>query len=84
MKYERIHREFLESGLDSLKCFVLNRQNEVYYEKQRIGDFCPGCILKKSYNDCKTCESNKLMKELENYWKELDSFYLENNLEDEL
>jgi len=84
VKYERIHREFLESGLDSLRCFVLNRQGEVYYEKQRIRDFCQGCILKKIYNECKTCESNKLMEELENYWKELDLFYWENNLDDEL
>ena len=84
MKYERIHREFLESGQESLKCFVLNRQREVYTEKQRIGDFCPICILREIYNECKTCESNKLIEELGNYWKELDSFYRENNLEDEI
>lgn len=84
MKYEKIHREFLESGQESLKCFVLNRQRGIYYEKERLETFCSACILRNIYDECRTCENRRLIDELKNYWKELDSFYRENNLENEV
>ena len=82
MKYERIHRGFLESDIDSIRKFVLNLQIELHEKMQKQDIYCNFCsLLAESDDPCSTCKNHESMKEMIDYYEELESFYIEYNLE---